>query len=65
MPTYVVVYMEEKEYCYHFSEKNDLDRQRCRSFFMLKYIFSGGDAYEGIKLNINKIMPKGRKEVLK
>lgn len=32
---------------------------------MLKYIFSGGDAYEGIKLTIKKIMPKGRKEVRK
>lgn len=32
---------------------------------MLKYIFSGGDAYEGIKLTVNKITPKGRKEVLK
>lgn len=33
--------------------------------FSCSNIFSGGDAYEGIKLTINKIMAKGRKEVLK
>ena len=34
-----------------------------KNYFHIKN--SGGDAYEGIKLTINKIMPNGRKEVLK